>query len=195
MSHHEHHHTDHDRNNVGQLQKVLALTLGFAGVEYITGWLSQSIALQGDSLHMLSDSASLLIVMFGIWFHKNQWSTKINAWAMIALIVSIYGQAIWHLEQPQVIATGPMLGVAILGLVINIVSYRCLGHGHGDHMHSAQLHVLADLLSSVGVIVAAIVIMFTEWWWIDSVVSVVIATALIPSTYRLLRKKPHEGLF
>lgn len=194
MSHqhnHDHHamHSEQDRHNVHQLQKVLALTLGFSGVEYLTGWFSQSVALQGDALHMLSDSASLIVVMFGIWFHKHKWATAINAWAMLGLILSIYLQALWHLNHPQNIATVPMLWVAVIGLLVNVISYNCLGYGHGDHMHSARLHVLADLMSSIGVIVAAIVMMLTQWWWIDGVVSLMIATALIPSTFRLLIKK------
>lgn len=183
-----HTHT-HDHTNMIHLRTVFGLTLVFMFLEYVTGWFTGSVALQSDALHMFSDAVSLLVAIAGIRWHKQLWATRINAIFMIILIASIYVQAWFHWMQPSVIQTMPMVIVAILGLGVNIVAYRILGHGHGHHMESAKLHILGDLLSSVGVIVSAVAMYITSWWWLDVVTSVLLATFLMPPTYRLLCEK------
>jgi len=208
MSHH-HHHDALAPAHGGKLPSRWALgaalvcTLTIAVVEFVGGVLANSLALQGDAGHMLSDAAALGVSFLAAWlatrpmtarrtfgFHRAEvLAALLNSVFLLGIAGWVGIRAIGRLGHPVEVAAIPVLIIAIIGLIVNLVALKVLGH----HQHSnlnirgAFLHVLGDTLGSAGVIVSAIVIQFTGWNTIDSLVSIGIACLLVLSGARLLR--------
>lgn len=208
MSHHYHHDALAPAHG-GKLPSRWALgaalvcTLTIAVVEFVGGILANSLALQGDAGHMLSDAAALGVSFLAAWlatrpmtarrtfgFHRAEvLAALLNSVFLLGIAGWVGIRAIGRLGHPVEVAAIPVLIIAIIGLIVNLVALKILGH----HQHSnlnirgAFLHVLGDTLGSAGVIVSAIVIQFTGWNTIDSLVSIGIACLLVLSGVRLLR--------
>lgn len=112
---------------------------------------------------------------------------------LLWIAFEIFREAFVRVQDPQPILAGPMLVVALVGLVVNVIVALALhDHDHDDlNTRSAYLHVLGDALSSVGVIVAGVIILFTQWTWVDPLASVLIAVIILMSSWRLLREALH----
>ena len=165
--------------------------------------LANSLALQGDAGHMLSDSAALGVSFLAAWlatrpmtarrtfgFHRAEvLAALLNSLFLLGIAGWVGTRAIARLGDPLEVSALPVLIIAIIGLIVNLVALKVLGH----HQHSnlnirgAFLHVLGDTLGSAGVIVSALVIQFTGWNTIDALVSLGIAGLLVLSGVRLLR--------
>ena len=208
MSHHHHHDAPAPAHG-GKLPSrwalgaALACTLAIAVAEFVGGVLANSLALQGDAGHMLSDAAALGVSFLAAWlatrpmtarrtfgFHRAEvLAALLNSVFLLGIAGWVGIRAIGRLGDPVEVAAVPVLIIAMIGLIVNLVALKILGH----HQHSnlnirgAFLHVLGDTLGSAGVIVAAIVIQFTGWNTIDSLVSIGIACLLVLSGVRLLR--------
>ncbi len=208
MSHH-HHHDALAPAHGGKLPSRWALgaalicTLTIAVVQFVGGILANSLALQGDAGHMLSDAAALSVSFLAAWlatrpmtarrtfgFHRAEvLAALLNSVFLLGIAGWVGIRAIGRLGHPVEVAAIPVLFIAIIGLIVNLVALKVLGH----HQHSnlnirgAFLHVLGDTLGSAGVIVSAIVIYFTGWNTIDSLVSIGIGCLLVLSGARLLR--------
>ena len=208
MSHH-HHHDALAPTPGGKLPSRWALaaalvcTLTIAVAEFVGGLLANSLALQGDAGHMLSDSAALGVSFLAAWlatrpmtarrtfgFHRAEvLAALLNSLLLLGIAGWVGIRAIARLENPVEVAALPVLIIAIIGLIVNLVALKMLGH----HQHSnlnirgAFLHVLGDTLGSAGVIVSALVIQFTGWNTVDALVSLGIAGLLVISGVRLLR--------
>lgn len=185
------------------LAAALGCTLTIAVVEFVGGVLANSLALQGDAGHMLSDSAALGVSFMAAWlatrpmtarrtfgFHRAEvLAALLNSLFLLTIAAWVGTRAIARLGHPVEVAALPVLIIAIIGLIVNLLALRVLGH----HQHSnlnirgAFLHVLGDTLGSAGVIVSALIIEFTGWNTIDSIVSIGIAGLLVLSGGRLLR--------
>src|SRR5690606_37375556 len=202
---HSHDHS-HDLRELGRrrLSIVLAITAAFMVVELIGGILANSLALIADAAHMLSDVASLALAIFALWFSRRPATPRksfgylrieilaalINGATLIALSLLIYWQAWTRLRAPQEVEGGLMLAVAAGGLIVNIIGALLLhgASGHSLNVRGAYLHVLGDLLGSVGAIAAAFVILFTGWMPADPIISAVVATLILYSSFRLVRE-------
>ena len=185
------------------LAAALVCTLTIAVTEFVGGLLANSLALQGDAGHMFSDSAALGVSFLAAWLATRPMTARRTfgfhrAEVLAALLNSIFllGIAAWvgiravgRLGHPVEVAAIPVLIIAIIGLIVNLVALRLLGsHQHGNlNIRGAFLHVLGDTLGSAGVIVSAIVIQFTGWTTMDAIVSLGIAGLLVLSGCRLLR--------
>ena len=208
MTHHHHHHGSLAHSSGGMASRfalgaALVCTLTIAVAEFVGGIWANSLALQGDAGHMLSDTAALGVSFLAAWLATRPMTARRTfgfhrAEVLAALLNSIFllGIAGWvgiravgrlgHTHDVQAI---PVLIIAIVGLVVNLVALRLLGH----HQHSnlnirgAFLHVLGDTLGSAGVIVSALVIWFTGWTTVDALVSLGITALLLLSGGRLLR--------
>ncbi|MDH5300770.1 MAG: cation diffusion facilitator family transporter [Gammaproteobacteria bacterium] len=208
-SHHHHHHDDghhHHHHHIGSgtvLVIALLLTLGFAAVEAVFGWLANSLALLGDAGHMLSDAAALGLAAFAAWLAKRPPSLRhsyglvraeamaamFNGLFMLAVIASIVWAAIDRLHQPQDVAGSTVIWVALLGMAVNIVVAVVLSRGEQNlNTRGAMLHVLGDLLGSVAALISGLAIYFWGWLWMDPVLSVLICVLILLSTLRLLRE-------
>lgn len=206
QDHKEHHHAqghDHARgSNEKSLRIALALTSAFLITEVVGGMLTKSLALLSDAAHMMTDVAALVIALVAIRIsrrpadHKRTFgyhrfeilAAAVNAAALFIVGFYILYEAVQRFRQPPSIETGWMLGIAIAGLVVNLLSMRVLAAGSGEslNMKGAYLEVWSDMLGSIAVIAGALLIRFTGWWWIDPVLAVGIGLWVLPRTWGLL---------
>jgi cobalt-zinc-cadmium efflux system protein len=182
---------------------TLILTTLFLLVELGTGIWTHSLALISDAAHMFTDAAALAISVAAIriarrdadarrtfGYHRFEiLAATFNATLLLVVAAYILYEAWMRLQNPPAIASGPMLVVAIAGLVINLVSMRLLAGGKDKSLNvkGAYLEVWSDMLGSIGVIVGAVLIRWTGATWIDSAVAVAIGLWVVPRTWILLR--------
>ncbi|GMA14719.1 cation transporter [Deinococcus metallilatus] len=199
----EHGHTHGANANARQLRIALALTGAFLVVEVIYGFLSHSLALLSDAGHMLTDVAALALSLLAIRLGQRPadrqrtfgyrrteiLAAALNAGALFAIGIYILVEAYQRLREPVAVQTTPMLIVAVLGLLVNLISARILAGGSEGSLNvkSAYLEVLGDLLGSVAVIVGALVIRFTGLTWVDPVLGALIGLWVLPRTWTLLK--------
>ena len=190
-----------------RLLGALCLTGGFMVVEAIGGVLSGSLALLADAGHMLTDTAALGFACIAVLVAKRPIDTErtygyhrfpvlaahVNAITLLLLVAWIAVEAVARIRQPVEILEGPMLAVAVIGLLVNLAAFRILHGGETDSLNvrGAQLHVLGDLLGSVAAIVAALTIMATGWTPIDPILSLLVAVLILRSAVSLLRQSGH----
>lgn len=207
---HQHSHSEHD-GNLSRLRAAFIVTALFMLAEVAGGLFSGSLALLADAGHMLTDTAALLMALLAVQFarrkpnasHTFGWlrlttlAAFVNAIALLVITVLIVWEAVRRFWQPQPVASGIMLGIAIAGLLANLLSFWLLHRGSGEsnmNVRAAALHVLGDLLGSVGAIVAALIIMFTGWTPIDPILSIVVSALVLRSAWTLMRESLHELL-
>lgn len=188
----------------GRLRAVLALTAAFMVAEVVGGLLSNSLALLADAGHMLTDAGAIALSLFAIRFARlpaNDEKTfgyyrleilaaLINGAALLVISGWIVVEAWQRFHAPEPIEGGLMLVVASLGLAVNLLAAWLL-HGAADeslNVRGAYLHVLGDLLGSVGAIAAAIVVLSTGWWPADPIISVLVAALILRSAWTLVRE-------
>ncbi|HQS83209.1 MAG TPA: cation diffusion facilitator family transporter [Thiobacillus sp.] len=199
---HSHHHTAQN----GTLIVALLLTLSFAGVEAVAGWWSGSLALLADAAHMVTDSSALGLAAAAAWLARRPPSMRhsyglvraevlaalFNSLLMLVLIGFIVREALERVGTPRDIDGGTVIGVAVIGLAINLVVAWVLSRGeHTLNSRAALLHVLGDALGSVAAITAGIVIVTTGWTPIDPLLSLLVAALILFSALRLLREVLH----
>lgn len=186
---------------------VFALTTLTLAVEAVGGWISGSLALLADAAHMLVDASALLFAWLGALFARRPADARrsfgyarlevlvgyTNALTQVFLVGWIVFEAVARFLAPAPILSGTMLVVAIAGLVVNLLVLRVLGgHDHDDvNTAGARLHVLGDLLGSVGAVAAALLVRFFDWLWADPLISVLVALLILNSAIRLLRRCAH----
>ena len=189
---------------VRRLLLVLALVLGYLVIEVIGGLLTNSLALLADAGHMFTDAAGIGLALLAIWFARRPatpeksfgyyrieiFAAVVNALILFAVAGYILYEAIQRFSAPPEVLGPPMLGIATVGLLVNLVSMRLLQAGAATslNLRGAYLEVLGDLLGSAAVIVAGLVIILTGWTPIDPIASVVIAGLILPRTWSLLRE-------
>lgn len=211
---HDHDH-DHDHSHTptitsdNQRKVLLAFVLIFAfmGVEVVGGLLSGSLALLADAGHMLTDAAALALAYAAFRFGQRAADSKrtfgylrfevvagfINAIALFAIVGWIVFEAWDRFNTPQPVLAGPMFGVAVAGLAVNVLVLWILTRGDSEHVNikGAVLHVIGDLLGSVGAVGAAIVIFLTGWTPIDPILSVLVSLLVLRSAWILAAKSLH----
>lgn len=185
------------------LRTVLALTATLTLAEAVGGWLTRSLALISDAAHMLTDTAALAIALVALHLGKRSADAKrtfgyarfeilaaaLNAAILILAAVYIFAVAVQRLREPAVIQTTPMMLLAALALVVNLIAMRLLRHGsqHSLNLKGAYLEVWSDMLGSLGVLAAGAVIAWTGWTQIDPIVAVAISLWILPRTWILLK--------
>lgn len=185
----------------------LMLTLAIFVAEVIGGLISDSLALLSDAAHVFLDVLALALSYAALriaarpatsqhtyGFHRFEVLAALaNGATLVIVALGILREAVERLQAPQVVHSGPMLVIAVIGLAVNLVVALALReHDHHDlNVHGAFLHVLGDALGSVGVIVAAVVIALTGWTPVDALVSFLIAGLILWSSGRLLRESLH----
>ena len=189
-------------DNERRIRLVFLMTVAYAGVQAVGGWFSGSLALIADAGHMVSDAAALLLALIAYrvarrapdmvrtyGFHRVRvLAAMANGASLLLLVVWIAWEAIGRLRAPSEVLAGPMLAVAVIGLVVNLVGAYVLWRGNrGDgNLKGALLHVVGDLLGSVGAIAAAIGILLTGWTLLDPLLSVLVSVLVVRSAWSLL---------
>jgi cobalt-zinc-cadmium efflux system protein len=192
-------------------EKRLLIAIGLTGTfmiaEIIGGFVFNSLALLSDAAHMMTDVMALIIAFIAIQIGKKAADSKrtfgyrrfevlaavFNALILFAVAIYILYEAYERFSQPPEVQTGGMLIVAVLGLIVNLISMRVLQGGSDEslNMKGAYLEVLADMLGSLGVILAAILIYVTKIPQIDPILAVLIGFWVLPRTWKLLKESFH----
>ena len=185
------------------LATALVLVLGFAGVEAAVGLVSGSLALLADAAHMLSDALALGLALFAAWLaHRPAtpersfgWrraevlAALANALVLVVLGAWIVWEGVGRLSDPPGVTGGWVLAAGVAGMLVNLAAARVLhGAGSGLNVRAAKLHVLADLASSAGVVVAGLVVLATGWAYADPIAAILIGVLVVASTGGVLRE-------
>mgnify|MGYP003626511354 CR=1 FL=1 len=207
-AHAGHSHSDHAHGgNERRVFWAALLTGGFMIVEAAGGLFAGSLALLADAGHMLTDSASLILawLAFRIARRPADWQRTygfdrfqvlaafVNGLALFVVAGWVIFEAIDRLSAPEPVLAGPMMVVAIAGLLVNIVTFFVLHGAERDNLNvrSALLHVVGDLLGSAGAIAAAGIIFWTGWMPIDPILSVLVSMLILRSAWRVVRDSGH----
>ena len=190
-----------------KLKVALALTAMFMAIEVIGGLLTGSLALLADAAHMLTDAGGLALALIAIRFAERPatpqktygyvrmevLSALTNAVVLLILTIYILYEAYQRFLNPPEILSGPMLAVAVAGLTVNFISMRLLAAGSSQSLNvkGAYFEVLSDMLGSLGVIIAAGIVMVTGWTYADPLVGAAIGLFIVPRTWILLKQAIH----
>lgn len=190
-----------------KLLVALALTTTFMAVEVVGGLWTGSLALLADAAHMLTDAGGLALALIAIRFSERPatpqktygyvrmevLSALTNSVVLLLLTIYIFYEAYERFLNPPDILGGPMLVVAIVGLAVNLISMKLLSAGSSESLNvkGAYFEVLSDMLGSLGVIVAAGVVMITGWTLADPLIGAGIGFFIIPRTWILLKQAIH----
>jgi cobalt-zinc-cadmium efflux system protein len=203
MHHHGHDHGERLEADRRRLGIALLLILGFMVVEVVGGLVANSLSLLADAGHMVTDAASLALALVAAWLAATPATPQrsfglrraeilaalVNGVLLLVIAVWIAIEAIGRLDDPQKTLGGWMLAVGVLGLVVNIAAAAVTAGGrHGSmNVRAAYRHVIADLLGSVGVIVAGVIVLTTGWRYADPLVALAIAVLIAGSSWSILR--------
>jgi cobalt-zinc-cadmium efflux system protein len=185
-----------------RLTFVLLLTAVFFIVEVVGGFMTGSLALLADAGHMLTDVASLLLALIAIWIATRPHSSKrsygyqraevlaamVNGMTLWLIVAFIFFEAATRFSDPPEVDALPMVIVATVGLVVNLIGVSIL-HSSSEknlNMRGAFLHVVGDALGSLGAIVAGLFMLTFDWYLADPIVSIVIGLLILWSSGKLL---------
>ncbi len=193
--------------NKRKLVIVFSLTTTYMVAEVIAGLLTNSLALLADAGHMLTDAGSLGLALLAIRFAGRPATQKktygyyraeilaalTNAVVLLLISVYILNEAWRRLQNPPEVMSQPMLIVAIMGFVVNLIGMWLLADASGKSLNikGAYLEVLSDMLSSLGVIAASVIMLTTGWYLADPLISFGIGLFILPRTWSLLRQAVH----
>ncbi|MCW8894423.1 MAG: cation diffusion facilitator family transporter [Sulfurimonas sp.] len=206
MSHNHHH---HDLENMGdsRLLWAIAINMLLTLAQIIGGIISGSLSLIADALHNFSDAASLLIALvarkigrkpadyFKSFGYKRAEiiATLINLVTLVIVGIYLIYEALWRLYEPQIIEGWMVVIVASVALIVDIIT-AILTYSmskNSMNMRAAFLHNLSDALASVGVIVAGTLILMNEWYWSDTILTLIIAAYILYQAATLLPQTIH----
>ena len=198
--HHSHEHHDHSSHaHIPQDKKILALSFaiitGFMVVEFVGGYWFNSLALMADAGHMANDSLSLFLALLALFLsaQKQRYIALLNSGSLIVVALMILVEAIQRWQNPIEMMALPMLGVASLGLLVNLlVAKIMLNSDHNNlNIKAAYLHVLTDLFGSIIAILSGLSAYFLGWLWVDPLASMILSVLVLKSgigTFRLALK-------
>jgi cobalt-zinc-cadmium efflux system protein len=203
MHHHHHHDGDSERSSRA-LRAALALTLVVLVAEVVGGLISNSLALLADAGHVLTDAAALGLSLFVAWFSRQpvtaektygylRWeilAALLNGTTLLGISVWIVIEAVARFRAPEPVGGSLMLVVSAAGLVANVVAAWWLHPVHKSSLNvrGAYLHIMSDLLASVGTIIAAVVIALTGWLYADPLASLLTTALIVRGAWQLVRE-------
>jgi len=186
---------------------AFGLTTAFLIAEVIGGLMTNSLALLSDAAHMATDVIALAVSLFAVRLSRRPPDAKrtygyarmeaigamVNGGLLFMVAAYILWEAAGRFREPPSVASTGMLAIATMGLVINLISMRLLKAGSGTSLNvkGAYLEVWSDMLGSIGVIIAAIVIKLTGWTLADPIIAVLIGLWVLPRTWTLLKEAGH----
>jgi cobalt-zinc-cadmium efflux system protein len=221
MAHqHDHHDHSHPHAHAGHghapesfgfaFAVGVALNTAFVVAELVFGYAANSLALISDAVHNFSDVIALLLAWVAGWLAQKQPTEQhtygyrrasilaalVNAGLLLIAVGGIAVEAIARIEEPAAVAVGTVVVVAALGILVNGFTALLFMRGrHGDlNIRGAFLHMAADAAVSLGVVVAALVIMLTGWQWVDPAISLSIAAVVLASGWGLARDSVNLAL-
>jgi len=200
--HHGHHHPA-PKNFTRAFQIGIALNVGFVIIEAAFGWFSQSLALLADAGHNLSDVLGLVLAWGASYLAQRPPSPTytyglrrtpilvalMNSLLLLLAVGGIAWEALRRLQDPNPVPGMTLIWVASVGIVINTLTAILFfsGRDHDLNIRGAFLHMAADALVSVGVVLAGVAILLTGWLWFDPAISLVIVVVIVVGTWQLFR--------
>lgn len=208
MSPHSHSHTAPPAQTASwRLGLSLGLTLAFVIVEVIAGLLGNSLALLTDAAHNLTDVLALGLSWYAMrkalqpanarktfGYHRaGILAAMVNSTTLALISLGIFHEAWQRFIHPPEVNSGILVGVGLVAFVINAVTAWLIKEGsqHDLNMRSAFIHLMGDVLSTLGAVIAGIVIFFTRWNWLDPLVSVLIGLLILWNAWGILRETIH----
>ncbi len=205
------HHADHtsDYREAGRRRLLIALALigSYMAVEVAAGVISGSLALLADAAHMLTDAGAIGLALFAIWISNRPASIKrtfgyyrtevlaalFNAVSLWILAAWIFFEAYHRFRETPEVAGGVVLVAGGVGLVVNLVAAWILrkSAGHSLNIEGAFQHILADLMGSIGVVIAGALTLAFGWWIADPILSILIGALILVSSSRLVANVFH----
>ena len=198
--HHSHEHHDHSSHaHIPQDKKILALSFaiitGFMVVEFIGGYWFNSLALMADAGHMANDSLSLFLALLALFLstQKQRYIALLNSSSLIVVALMILVEAIQRWQNPIEMMALPMLGVASLGLLVNLFVAKIMLNSDHDNpnIKAAYLHVLTDLFGSIIAMLSGLSAYLLGWLWVDPLASMILSVLVLKSgigAFRLVLK-------
>ena len=185
--HHSHEHSSHE--HIPQDKKILALSFaiitGFMIVEFVGGYWFNSLALMADAGHMANDSLSLFLALLALFLsaQKQRYIALLNSGSLIVVALMILVEAIQRWQNPIEMMVLPMLGVASLGLLVNLLVAKMMLNSDHDNLNikAAYLHVLTDLFGSIIAILSGLSAYFLGWLWVDPLASMILSVLVLKS--------------
>ena len=187
-----------------RLMLAFAITLVVMVVELVGSWLSGSLALLADAGHMLADAAALAVALFAAWIAQRPATPErsfgfmrleilaalINGAVLFAIAIGIGIEAWRRLHAPPAVNGALLIGVAAVGLLANVAAVAILhrGHEHSLNQRGAYLHVMGDLLGSIGALAAGAIVLGFGWTPADPLISVLIGALVLVSAWRLVKE-------
>ena len=207
---HKNGHHDHGQLDRG-ITRGFAIAIGLTAItliaELIGGFWTNSLALLSDAAHVFMDLFALILSLTAIhlarfpasdtrtygWHRAEIFASLINGTTLLLIAFGILGEAWGRLIHPEAVKSKEMFIIATIGLVMNLVAAsRLHSHSHDDlNVRSAFLHVLGDAVASVGVIIGGIIMLYTGWFIIDALISLVIVLIISWGAIRILREAGH----
>ncbi len=200
------HHHSHAIHNGGKRDLLIALsiTMLMMVAEAIGGYISNSLALLSDAGHMLTDNLALLLSFVAMKFATMPATERrtfgfyrleilaafVNGIVLVLMSLYIMFQAYQRIITPQPVAGKLMLGVALIGLAANIIGALVLNKHSSNSLNirGAYLHIIGDALSSVGVVAGGLVIIYSGWYLVDPILSILISLVIIYSAWALVKE-------
>jgi cobalt-zinc-cadmium efflux system protein len=212
--HHGHHHghshfVETREGNKKGLIIALMITAGIMLLEFFGGLVTNSLALLSDAGHMLSDTSSLILSLFAIWFAQRPASrNKTYGFYRFEILAALFngltlfiisGIIVWEAYgrffEPPTVASGSMMVIAAIGLIANLISawslIRKSDIKNNVNLRSAYLHILGDALGSVGAIIAGALMLLFDWYIADPIISVIVALLILKSAWGVMKQSIH----
>jgi len=187
-----------------RLLLAFAITLVVMVVELVGSWWSGSLALLADAGHMLADAAALAVALFAAWIAQRPataqrsfgfmrlevFAALVNGAVLIVIAIGIAVEAWRRLHAPPAVNGALLIGVAAVGLLANVAAVAILhrGHEHSLNQRGAYLHVMGDLLGSIGALAAGAIVLAFGWTPADPLISVLIGALILVSAWRLVKE-------
>jgi cobalt-zinc-cadmium efflux system protein len=198
----------HARSDQRRLLIVLGVTSAYFATELVGGYLTGSLALLSDAVHMLTDIAALCLGLLTLWISTRPASPAktygylraeilgalLNGLFLWLLVVFIWIEAFGRLQNPRPVSGLAVMAIAIVGICVNSFSAWMTstetsgGHKHGMAMRSVFVHVTSDLIGSIGVLVSGALNYFTRWMQADAAVSILIGVLVLYGSWGLVRE-------
>lgn len=204
---HHHHAPTVNARNARAVGLAALLTGAFMIAEVAGGIISGSLALIADAGHMLTDFAALALawLAFRIAQRPSDWKRSygfdrfsvlvafVNGLSLFVIAAWIIYEAVMRIAEPQPVLGGTMLVVAVLGLIVNLLALQIMRKADPDNLNirAAMLHVIGDLLGSVAAIAAAVIILATDWYIVDPVLSVLVAVIILRGAWAVTKSAAH----
>lgn len=201
---HHHHHAPAGKNAGLRLGISLGLTFVFVFIEVVAGLWSNSLALLTDAAHNFTDVVALGLSWYALriatrpahagktfGYHRSGILVALfNAASLVLISFGIFSEAWQRIQTPPEVESGILIGVGLLAFIINLLTAWLVKEGSENdlNMRSAFLHLMGDVLSTLGAVAAGVVILFTGWNWLDPLVSVLIGVLILWNAWGILRQ-------